>query len=307
MMERINYMDNTAKRSQAAIEMLTIYSWALLIIGFLIVIAFIIILTNNQTNYLSTSCSIQPFMPCRDSLLTTSPIKYYMTFVNGLQVPMNFTANAINVTTTDIGISGIQHSMGECYPGFALPGTSVVCTANISGTYSSSIGRRVSTFFTLSYYLCGNDTQSSCITTSPYKTSGYSLQSIAPATISYNTLSILIGPGSSISLAKMGWLVINGEKYAGGTNALIPYGNYTVYAQSSAGYAFSTWSILQGTSVITPSTPANSVGTLTFNSASTIEIVYTGAICNVTCTYLIICPAVCSTQVSCGFPSDKCT
>ncbi len=205
-----------SRKSQSALELLTVYSWALLVIGVLLAIAFIVALSNNQANYLSPTCTIQPLLPCSDSLLSTTPIKYYITFTNDLQIPMNFTANAINVTTEGIGSSGTEHSFGYCYPGFALPGTSVVCTANVSGSYGATSGRQAGVFFTLSYYLCNSDSQSSCNTASSYKTSGLSLQTIEPATLSYNTLTVEIGSIGNGAIGDNGLLVIDGERYADG-------------------------------------------------------------------------------------------
>ncbi|HUY69991.1 MAG TPA: hypothetical protein VMV00_00280, partial [Candidatus Baltobacteraceae bacterium] len=112
-------MRDKGLRQQSALELLTTYSWALLIIAVFVAAVAVINSARPATNYLASSCSIEPLLPCTQTLLTyntVSPIKFTLLFTNNLGQVMYFPVNSINITVTNIGTKGITYNVGNCTP-----------------------------------------------------------------------------------------------------------------------------------------------------------------------------------------------
>ncbi|MFI5412356.1 MAG: hypothetical protein ACHQX1_00510 [Candidatus Micrarchaeales archaeon] len=290
------------QKAQSLVEMLTTYSWAILIISIFIAIVFILSGNPSGVTFEASSCTIQALFPCQDTIMTNysaaSGILYYIIFINNLQNPMLFPTNAFSLTTTGIGILGTEVSTGNCWPKFALSSDAVTCIVKIGGKFSPSSGTRVSTQFTFSYNLCNNNMQSSC-GPALYKSSGFAIQTIAPAQVKFYGITVVANDVNGYSGATAGTnslIFINGAPYA--TNQLVVLsqsGNYNVYMGAISGFAFGKWSTNNALTVINPATSINAI--LTVKANATITGATTNAPCGVCypITGTPICPATCST------------
>lgn len=253
-------------KQQSALEFIVTYSWALIIISLFIVSILVISDTKAPITYLQSSCSIQPLFPCTESLLTYNavnsvvPFKYYLIFTNQLGSVIYFPQNSINLTTSNLGKNGVQHNIGNCTPAFASQGATVLCRANIPSTLKPNIGTQVIANFVLNYSICTSNTIKSCAP-GYYKSSGYSVQNIAPTGISLNNISFVTNPGGTI--------VINGAIYFSGTSAFFTTGNYIIYAQPPAGKKFTSWSIASPSSTVLSTSSQNTIMTVSSNAVLT--------------------------------------
>ena len=258
----------TGKRlkQQSALELLTTYSWALLIIAIFIAAVAVINSARPATNYLASSCSIEPLLPCTQTLLTyntISPIKFTVLFQNNLGETMYFPLNSINITVTNIGNKGVSYSLGNCTPSLALQGNPVLCSAYIPGTFKPSIGAQETILFSLHYQLCRTDALSSCVSTQ-YRTAGQSSQTMAPSATAFHTLKIVTNPTA-------GFANLNGVTYLNDANVLLLTNNYNVYAIPPSGYKFTSWALSggSGTTALSSTSTQNSVLTLGSNATLT--------------------------------------
>ena len=132
-LRRIFIRDN----AQSAIEMLSVYAWALLIIAIFVAFIFVISGPKAPISYLPPVCNIEPLLPCVQSTLTSVntahsiPIKYTVVFLDSLGVSMHLPANAISVTLTNIGSTGTNVYNGTCLPKNVSSGTRVICAVSI--------------------------------------------------------------------------------------------------------------------------------------------------------------------------------
>lgn len=226
-----------AMKQQAAVEFIITYSWAILAISIFVITVFLLSGTRPPQNYIQSTCSIQPLIPCTESLLGynyNGPMQYYVVFKNELGSVLYFPSNSINVTVANIGSSGSSHSLGDCVPNFASEGSTVLCSAAIGWNPKPSIGSRQIMDFVIAYNICGTDSAASC-EKGLYKSSGYSIQGVAPVGISINNVEFSTDPASS------GVIVLGGIVYFDGTSAYMASGNYIIYAQPGSEFKFSSW------------------------------------------------------------------
>lgn len=249
---------------QSALELLTTYSWAFLIIAVFVAAAAIVSGSRAPTSYLTSTCSINPEFQCLQSTLSrynaTTPIKFSILFTNDLGAPIYFPSNSFNITVTNVGASGVHSYRGSCTPQLALKGTQVMCISQIPGTQVPSTGSQASVSFVVNYSICNNMQSSSC--SGSYRTTGFSIQSVSPPGTSLFTTKFITNPGDGI-------IVLNGVSYTNGTSAILMGSKYTVYASPPNGYIFSSWSITSSTSSVSPTSAQNA--TLTLSSNATIQ------------------------------------
>ncbi|MGD0729397.1 MAG: hypothetical protein ABR981_04950 [Candidatus Micrarchaeaceae archaeon] len=255
-----------ALKQQSAIEFLVTYSIALLIIGIFIASVILISNTRPPVAFLGSSCNIQPLFPCQESLLTynsITPLQYYLVFTNELGSVIYFPPNAINITTTNIGSSGIAQFIGNCTPSFASESSQVLCKVNIAGNVKPSIGQQTGVSFEISYNICKTSNSLSCAP-GLYKSSGTSSQAIAPSSVNLYTLQFLTSPSGTI--------VLNGVTYFNGITAYFPSGNYVIFGSPPSSASFVSWN------VNLPSYAANTASqntTLTLRANSVITATFT--------------------------------
>jgi len=307
---------------QSAIELITVYSWAFLIIAIFVAVAALLALSRPVQNTIFSACNIQPSLPCTDTLLASGSsssgtnIRYAIIFVNNLQKPIYIPAGGFNLTTTGLGVSGTQSTYGSCYPSFILVGSPAVCNVVVSGHVQPSSGSLINTLFAITYSICGNDSSSTCPTPA-YRSTGYAEQTIAPSYPTFYLLNISArGYGSGyVSGTNAGGpiLTINGAPYANGQTALLQAGNYVMGAAPSSGYVFSSWSFLSTTSTLSNSLSPNAI--LTMSADANIIGTYTQSVCSpasgscylLHVGYGIYCPYTCNTLISCGLSRNKCS
>lgn len=268
-------IDPMRLKQQAAVEFMATYGWEFIIIGVFMAFVFVLVGIKSPVSYLASTCSIQPLLPCSQTLLTynaIAPLQYYVLFMNNLGVGMNFSVNAFNATTTNIGSSGIASNYGNCTPTFASSGSQVVCIASISGNLKPAVGAQTSLIFSITYNICRTNSPGSCQPIN-YKSSGYSLQTIAPSNFNLVTLALNTNPTT-------GTVVLNGANYFNGVKSFFVTGNYILFAAPPACYKFSSWSV--STTGAPPSTLSTTTApntTLSLNSNTVVNAIYASTPC----------------------------
>jgi hypothetical protein len=251
-------------KQQSALELLTTYSWAFLIIAVFIAAIAILAGSRAPASYVPSTCNISPGFPCEQAVLSgynsVVKTKFMVTFTNNLGTPIYFPSNSFNVTLTNVGDAGINSYSGNCTPLVALKGAQVSCISQIPGTVMPSAGSQASASFAMGYSICKNMQLTSCSGT--YRTTGFSLQSVSPPGTSLYTISFVTSPNTGI-------IVINGASYSSGTSAILVSGKYTAYASPPAGYTFGSWSITSTSSTLSSTTLQNA--TLTLSSNATLQ------------------------------------
>jgi hypothetical protein len=294
-------MRRESLRQQSALELLTTYSWAFLIIAIFIAAIAVISGSRPPTSYLSSTCNIDPAFPCDQAAISSynsvAPITFYVFFTNNLGTPIYLPSNSLNATLTNVGQSGTHSYLGNCYPALALKGAIVKCYVQIPGTVEPSTGSQVGVNFYVEYSICTSSAMSSC--SGSYKTTGYALQSLSPPATGIYYVKFITSPQS-------GSIVVDNIQYANGTTALLVSGKYTAFASPPGGYAFSSWAVnsisstLSSTSLQNTTLTVASNATLTANFAkmvkttSTIPLVYFTSVSSTT----VSSTSVSSTSVS---------
>ena len=266
-------------RAQTAIEFITDYGWALLIIGISIAVLVIYAGPRGTSSKIPSECNIQPSLPCRGVSITsfnsTSKIRFTVSFVNNLGSEIEFTGNEITLTTDNLGKSGQSSTNGLCRPDIVPNGGVIICNVSLSGTSEPSIGTILYNTFNISYTICSSTNIPVC--SGNYITSGWSLQELSPPAAGLHSLSLIVSPND-------GSIYVQGIPYVNGTTIPVYPGNYVIYASPNYGYSFSSWSNT-GSSSLPPSAPQRTTldisgnSTLTANlgtsSSTTIKQLYT--------------------------------
>jgi hypothetical protein len=225
-------------KQQSAIEFITTYSFAIFMISLILVAAVSVSLSLGSTPPVASTCSIQPLIPCQQTLLSYNSVGSYFTFIvmfrNNLGYLLQFPANAINLTVTGLATGASQLTPGTCYPKIAGQGSQVLCKIKISGASQVKQGSNVYTQFHIFFGLCSNSIASSC-SSNTYNATGFSYQSLSgPYSNLYNlTISV---PGQN------GIVLINGQSYFDGSVVYLIGGTYTLYPQPNNNYHFVSWS-----------------------------------------------------------------
>jgi hypothetical protein len=225
-------------KQQSAVEFLITYSWALLAVSLFVVAVLVLANTKAPSTYLQSSCNIQPLLPCEETLLAynaPNPIRYYLIFTNQLGSVLYFPPNSLNVSTSgsESGVS-VSRSVGNCVPNFASQGATVFCEANLNSKSEPTAGIQTIIDFQLNYNICNTDNTISCAP-GTYRSSGYSVQDVAPRGVTINNITFITNPSGTI--------VLNGVTYFTKTSAYLASGNYVIYAQPPSGMAFGGWSV----------------------------------------------------------------
>ncbi len=240
------------QKAQSAIEFLTTYSWAFLIIGIFVVLILTSALapgTNASTN-IPESCYISPSLPCSQALMLTNSIStsFFVLFQNNLGVTLLFPPNAITVVPSYYSNSSF---LGQCLPSNGLIGSVITCNATIPG-YTPSVGSQLNPRFTLTYQIC-----SPKCTKQAYNTTGVAS---TVATLYKN----LIFNVQLLDIPANGNIVLNSVSYANSVNVIFISGaTYSIYAAPPNSFlTFNSW--IASSNVIvaaaTQSTTANAIG-----------------------------------------------
>ncbi|MGC8652037.1 MAG: hypothetical protein ACP5UH_02180, partial [Candidatus Micrarchaeia archaeon] len=248
-------------KQQSALEFVITYSWAIIIISLFVASVFVLSGYKAPSYYISSSCYIEPLLPCVQSVVTynlTAPLRFALVFKNTIGAAMQIPHNGINITVTNIGAPGTSHYAGNCYPAFAPSGVDVLCTVGIPGSSKPGVGTQVSIPFTLSYKLCNGPNSKTCQGTL-YETTGTATQLVAPSSISIYSLSM----NSSTAGA---YIDVNGVAYATNSTTFLVSNKYVLFAKPPAGYSFSMWSISSPSSSLSSGTTQTTTLTLSSNA-----------------------------------------
>lgn len=249
-------------KSQSAIEFLTTYSWAFLILGIFVVsvLAVVSLPSKSSVTYQPQTCYISPSFPCSEALMATNSIgtTFLVIFQNSLGTGIYFPQN---VLTTYNGIvlspsltSNVTYG-GVCYPQNAIAGSTVTCTATMAG-YNVPTASQVNPEFTVSYQIC-----TPTCTKQVYNTSGTAVTVVEPYKSLIYVVQLLTTPAGSIAL--------NGVKYPNGANVIFVSGaSYNLYGVPFGTNTFTSWTAGGGAMVVSTSsqsTTANAIsaGTIT--------------------------------------------
>lgn len=249
-------------KQQSAVEFVMTYSWAIIVISLFVVAVILLSDVRPPQNYLQSSCSIQPLLPCTDSVLAysgTGPLQYYVVFVNQLGSTIYLPQNkALNATISIVG-GRSSYSFGTCTPSLASEGATVLCTANIGSNQKPGAGSSQIVDFVLNYSICSSANAIAC-NKNFYKSSGYSLQNIAPSGTSLDKVTFITKNGATI--------IVNGVAYYNNTYAYFTSGNYVIFGQPAQGASFNSlaWTT-NAPSYVASSSSQNTI--LVLNSPST--------------------------------------
>jgi hypothetical protein len=229
-----NYSDNVDNdlKAQSALEFLTTYAWAFLIMALFISVVVLLISIKNPQEYSPSACYISPELVCSQSIFYTNSTSsvFAIMVVNNLGATLQFSQTPFMVYSPYFNYS---------YPGNCLPSTlpkmgTAVCIVKIPKTYP--VGSQINPNFKLTYSLC--PTGASC--TSFLNTSGVASDIIVYSKMPFSNITILTNTGT-------GNVILNGIPYQNNTKVtLINNLVYNIYAQPPSGYRFNGWSYQNG-------------------------------------------------------------
>ncbi|MDE1860713.1 MAG: hypothetical protein KGH72_03255 [Candidatus Micrarchaeota archaeon] len=252
--------DKKSKRMQTAIEYLSIYSWALIILIIAIVVISYLALNRGNTaeTFLPSTCYLSTELNCQNIIFMSnmSGAKALIIFKNDLPTNISFASSAFTIVP---GFSGASYK-GNCYPANAVPGSTVSCTVNLAN-YNAHLGAQLNPKLEVSYKLCANGKCASQVNTSGSSTVYVSsLVSVRGVTLYTNT--------------RTGDVSVNGVPYPSGTTVLF-IGNHTygISAVPPPKYSFVNWTY---SSSITLSSAAAQTTNASTSSNGTITAVFVG-------------------------------
>jgi len=140
---------------QSAVEFLTAYGWAFILIAIFISVVVVLLTPSSSTSLTPSSCYISPGLPCYGFNLFSNSLESMVTvyFLNNLGTQMHFPNNGITLK-----IANYKNYTGVCLPANAVDGARVSCITEMPGL-SLPIGSQAYSVFTISYNLCS---QGSC-------------------------------------------------------------------------------------------------------------------------------------------------
>ena len=235
--QKANATTDNTKRGQSAVELLSTYAWAFIIVSILVVTVGIYIGIGTGARYIPSQCNIQPLLPCPQTALaqTANQISYKMLIINNLAPYMYFPSNSFIVSSAGINPSLQQNYTGTCAPSIAGKGDEIICTVYLPSTNAPSIGSSVNMQFSLKYQICSSSTISKC-ESSQYSSTGTSFQPLSSSTSNLYKLNLVSDPNATI--------FVNGQNYIAtfsGSYIYLPLGSYSIYAITPSGYSFSGW------------------------------------------------------------------
>jgi hypothetical protein len=231
------------KKSQTAIEFLSTYTWAFILIAIVIAIVVALSLTRSPTTYSLTHCFIQPELPCEGFIIMSNGTgsRAVLAFLNNLGSNITLPSNAFVVQ--EPLSSTVFH--GQCLPAKGPEGSLIICNATMDG-YAPSVGTQLSPTFSVSYRLCSNGCSSTIL-----NSSGSSTLFVSPSENLTDRITLLTSTGT-------GFVVLGGTAYPSNTVVAIIKGlSYPLYASPPNGYAFSTWTSSAGIAFEYPSQSTN--------------------------------------------------
>ncbi len=249
---------DSSKRSMAqpAIEYLSTFSVAMLILAIVIAIVGLMLFNNNTSTLVPSSCYISAQLHCYQFVVSNNGIETEaaVVFTNDLGLGIYFPNNAFYVFPR----SSQESYSGSCYPANAIAGATITCSVLMPG-YAPSVGSQLQPDFQIKYSECSNG---SCLN---YNTSGTSNL--------YVSQNLPIYPVDLLTLPSGGSIAVNGNEYPSNTLVQFISGTqYSVYASPPSGYGkFEGWLTTGG--VVVANSLSQSTTAFT-TSAGTLEAVF---------------------------------
>lgn|GEM_PF-2606243 len=151
---RSNTNSATPKRGQSAIEYITTYGWAIVILG--IVISILYLYTSAPAQAIPDTCSFVNGVFCQDIILGTNSISHATTAAFLLT---NSKEYSLKNPVLYAQLNGKNSVPVNCEPPYVLPGGSMICTVTLP--VNSTIGALISGNLYLNATYCGLSNQSS--------------------------------------------------------------------------------------------------------------------------------------------------
>ena len=214
---------------QSAVEFLTTYGWAFLIVAVVLIVVYLITTYQAPTQYLYSSCTISPQLNCFEPIIESNSVgsTFILILSNQFGRIITFPPNAISVQPSITSNSFV----GQCYPTYAPQGATIYCSIYMIG-YKQSTGSTISPTFTISYYIC----DPKC--TSTYSTTGFSTLTVI------NYQNVLFYTKLLSNSIGRGYIVFQGTAYTSGNTVATVNGlKYQISASPNFGYSFSSWSV----------------------------------------------------------------
>ncbi len=237
----LNRVPKTSK-AQPAIEYLSTFSVALLLLAIILAIVGLTLLGNNKVQTtVPSSCYISAQLNCFQMAVSSNGVvsTAIIVFTNNLGTEIQFpTSNAVAIVP-----EGSQKSYaGECYPTNAVAGATVICSATLAG-YNPSVGTQLNPTFQLTYSQCASGACGSYVTPNNLNTSG--------SGTTYVSSNALIYPITLDTFPSGGKVSVNGVDYPSGSVVDFVAGQtYSIDAIAPGGYsAFAGWETTGGASV----------------------------------------------------------
>jgi hypothetical protein len=252
------------RKGQPAIEYLTTYGWALLIIA--IAIAGIYLLTSSSQGTVQQMCSLQTGAACQDIVIggTSSGSNAILLMTNSQSEPI---VNPV----LEINASGNGASTAACTPNVVLPGGSAICNVNVPGTYAN--GQLIISKIYFSGVLCPSGNAITCAGGQPVTITG-------TATTQYQAQIAIPAPVLSIEVAN----TVESPNTSDGLLTIVTFGGVPlggasiVYSANSPEASFSPLQIVSDNngnapSSITSTGAGNVLVTATFGTYTATNVI----------------------------------
>ena len=119
-------------KAQSAIEFLTTYGWAIIIL--VVVLAFIVFLLSSLNSAVPNTCIFNSGFSCSDFLIESNSIS-----TSVLLLLSNTAKYPIESATVSANISTLGQIVAHCSPGYILPGGDLICIGTTSNTLKNNI------------------------------------------------------------------------------------------------------------------------------------------------------------------------
>ena len=187
---------------QSALEYLTSYSWALIILVVVVVSYFLITYNSSGTTFSPSYCYISAGLPCYQLVVSTNSLgsMAILLFTNDLGKTIYFKPTSsfyLKLTATT------QYASGSCTPLTATSGTPITCVVYILG-YTPQLGAQLEPQFFFNYSECVSSNCNSKNSLLVLSTAGSSVSYAYPANILLEEGIINIPPGGTPTIIPPG-------------------------------------------------------------------------------------------------------
>ncbi len=224
------------RKSQSALEFLSVYAWAFIIIGVTVVVTSILFFSNSPATYLPSTCYISPNLPCSESVLfgNSTGATYTVIFSNRIGTPIYLQSGTLNVSiSTSGGTASETYMIGNCTPQLLPNGGQAICIATANSIVLQE-GGSTAAHFSLRYEICKSGAQDSC-GGSVYRTTGISQQVTSSGkNAQLHKITLYTSTGT-------GYVVLDGIAHPSNTILIMASAQHIVDVQPPLGYAFQHW------------------------------------------------------------------